>query len=100
MWFNLFLHEQKGKFLIYKEGYALEECFEHTIFKRYGGFLKLVPPNSPIQVKVRIYLVKAFLNSIRDNGLCHPFLSIQFGERAIDDFESCRQNTVEPVFGQ
>lgn len=90
----------KGKFLIYKENYSLNECFEHTIFKRHGGFLKLVPPNTPVQVKVRIYIIKAFLNSIRDNGLCDPFLSIQYGDQVIDDFESHRQNTVEPVFGQ
>jgi hypothetical protein len=90
----------KGKFLIYKEDYALNELFEHTIFKRHGGFLKLVPPNVPIQVKVRIYIVKAFVNSIRVNGLCDPYLSIQYGDKTIEDLESCRQNTVEPIFGQ
>lgn len=85
--------------MIYKEDYNLNQAFDNTILKRYGGFLKLAPQNTPIQVKARIYIIKGILNPIRDNSLCDPYISIQLGEKVIEDSENVRQNTTEPTFG-
>lgn len=90
----------KGKFLIYKEDDKENQCFEYSILKRHGGFLKLAPPNVPIVVKVRIYVVKAFVGSIRDNGICDPYLTLQIGDKIIEDYESRQSNTTEPIFGR
>lgn len=86
--------------MIYKEDEDLNESFENSILKRYGGFLKLGPPNTPIQVKARIYLINAILYKVRDSNLCNPYISIQAGDNVlIEDTENGKENTSEPMFG-
>ena len=89
----------KGNFLLYNESLELRERFERTVLKRYGGFFRLNPSNAPVQLKVRIYIVKASLSPIRDNGICNPFLSIKIGDRTFEDTANTRQNTTDPIFG-
>lgn len=83
--------------MIYKDDYALHKYFDDTTIN--GGFLNLSPSNAPVQVKVRIYIVKAKVNPIRTKG-CDPYLSIKYGDNIVDDKTSCRKNTDTPIFGQ
>jgi hypothetical protein len=85
--------------MLYNEDNELKENFERTVLKRYGGFFRLNPPNTPVHVKVRIYIVKASLSPIRDNGVCDPYICLRIGDRYIDDTVSLRQNTTDPLFG-
>jgi hypothetical protein len=85
--------------MLYNEDAELKESFERTVLKRYGGFFRLNPPNTPVHVKVRIYVVKASLSPIRDNGMCDPYLAIRIGDRQVEDVASTRQNTTDPIFG-
>jgi hypothetical protein len=85
--------------MLYNEDPELKDYFERTVLKRYGGFFRLSPPNTPVHVKVRIYIVKASLSPIRDNGVCDPYISLRIGERFIEDAVSVRQNTTDPLFG-
>ncbi|CAF0876645.1 unnamed protein product [Brachionus calyciflorus] len=89
----------KGNFLIYKESPDLHQSFENTILKRYGGFFGLTPPNTPITVKIRVYIVNAVLNPVTDQRLCDPYISIQIADKVYDYSENSQHETLEPNFG-
>ncbi len=89
----------KGNFLLYSQEEELRKNFERTVIKRYGGFLRLLPSNTPVQVKARIYIIKATLTSVRDSGVCDPYLSIEIGDKIIEDVTNVRNNTTDPLFG-
>lgn len=89
----------KGNFLIYKEDSSLQNLFENSIIKRYGGFLRLIPPNTPVPVKVRVYIVNAILNPPTENRLYDPYIGIQIGDKSYDYSEAVVHSTLEPTFG-
>lgn len=89
----------KGNFLIYEDNSSLHNLFENSILTRYGGFLGLTPPNTPVPVKVRVYIVNAVLNPPTDNRLFDPYISIQFGDKSFDYSETTIYSTLEPTFG-
>lgn len=89
----------KGNFLLYKNEPQLHDKFDQNILNRYGGFLRLISSNTSVQLKVRVYIIKATkLNPIRDNGSCDPFLSVRIGDKVKE--EPSIPNTLDPVFGK
>jgi otoferlin len=88
----------KGNFLIYKENERdLNENLK-KILDRFGAFFKTIPSNMPVQVKVRVYIIKASIfNPIR--AQCNSYLSLQIDEVVHETLEDIKYNTVEPIFG-
>lgn len=86
----------KGNFIIYKKDESLDESFQ-ILLNRNGGFLKMVPSNSPIQVRVRVYIIKAFIFN-PPKGECNPYLSVQIGDKIQEG--NYQNNSVDPFFGR
>ena len=84
----------KGKFLLFKETESLNQDFG-SLLKKYGGFLALSPPNTPILLKIRIYIIKATLNVV---GPSNPYLCINVGDGIYETTYSYKQNNAEKEF--
>ena len=64
-----------------------------------GGFLKKMPPNLPIKVKVHVYIVKiSMVNSINLIGKFEPFIHLEFGKTELT--EKFKNNSIEPLIGK
>ena len=88
----------KGNFLIYKEDDKHLYDNLRLILSRFGAFFNTIHSNAPIQVKVRVYIIKASIfNPIR--AQCNPYLSLQVDEQTRETLEDIKYNCVEPVFG-
>ncbi|KAM9175042.1 fer-1-like protein 5 [Mergus octosetaceus] len=60
-----------------------------------------LPPSQPQQCLVRVYVVRAFDLSPRDqNGLCDPYVRVSLGAKSLGQRDQYVPNTVEPVFGR
>lgn len=82
---------------MYKDDEELQENFK-ILLKRYGGFLKTIPLNTPCHVKCRIYVIKALILN-KSNNDCQPYLYLQYGDKIVENRENTKYNTLEPVFG-
>jgi hypothetical protein len=73
------------------------------LLKRYGGFLKMsTPANTPVKIKVRVYIIKAYLyDSITLNN-CEPYVSINIGDEHHNKSEPVKTNktNINPLFAQ
>ena len=64
-----------------------------------GGFLKKMPPNLPVKVKVHVYVVKiSMLNSINLAGKFEPYILLEYGQTEVK--EKFKNNSVEPLIGK
>jgi hypothetical protein len=79
---------------MYRENDTLKQNFD-SIFKKYGGFLAISPSNTPIRLKIRIYILKATINVV---GAHKPYLCINLGDKIHDTSYGFEQNNVEKEF--
>lgn len=64
-----------------------------------GGFLKKMPTNVPIKVKVHVYIIKvSIVNPIHFIGKFEPSICLQFGNTEIS--EKIKNDSVEPLIGK
>lgn len=64
-----------------------------------GGFLKKMPPNLPIKVKVHVYVIKvSIVNPIHLIGKFEPFICLENGENEIS--EKFKNDSIEPLIGR
>ncbi|XP_003408227.2 fer-1-like protein 6 [Loxodonta africana] len=86
----------KGSFCIYKspEDFNTED----------GGQLRIqqgIPPNYPVKVLIRVYIVAAFNLSPADaDGKSDPYIVIKLGKTEIKDREKYIPKQLNPVFGR
>ncbi len=65
-----------------------------------GGFLKKMPTNIPVKVKVYVYIIKvSILNPLHLIGKFEPFIQLDCGETEIKT-EKFRTNSIEPLIGK
>uniref|UniRef100_H2ZAE5 C2 domain-containing protein n=1 Tax=Ciona savignyi TaxID=51511 RepID=H2ZAE5_CIOSA len=64
-------------------------------------FFQNVPPTDVVEVKVRIYVIRAFELAPQDsNGLADPYLKIKVGKKRIVDRDNYIPNSLSPTFGR
>nr|XP_013005415.1 fer-1-like protein 6 isoform X2 [Cavia porcellus] len=86
----------KGSFCIYK---SLEESSSED-----KGQLRIqqgIPPNHPVQVLIRVYIVAAFNLSPADpDGKSDPYIVLRLGKTEIKDRDKYIPKQLNPVFGR
>nr|XP_026691852.1 myoferlin isoform X2 [Ciona intestinalis] len=89
-----FAGEFKGSFRIYKVPEDLREERPPRCFTN-------VPPSHAVEVRVRIYVVRAMDLAPKDsNGLADPYIKIKVNKKRIVDRENYVPNTLYPTFGR
>ncbi|CAF0895015.1 unnamed protein product, partial [Brachionus calyciflorus] len=74
----------KGKFMLYDETKLDEDVSQFLTMN--GGFLKKMPPNLPVKVKVHVYIIKiSIVNPIHLIGKFEPFICIENGKNQIEE---------------
>nr|XP_039273403.1 myoferlin-like isoform X2 [Styela clava] len=86
--------EFKGAIFMYPLPADPNDPMPERIFKN-------IPSTDPVEVKVRIYVVRAFDLAPQDsNGLADPYLKIKVGKKRILDRSNYLPNTLNPTFGR
>uniref|UniRef100_A0A4W4F3Q0 Otoferlin n=1 Tax=Electrophorus electricus TaxID=8005 RepID=A0A4W4F3Q0_ELEEL len=90
----------KGSLCMYKIPLS-EEFTRETGFDPNMGMFQSIPHNDPINVLVRIYVVRATdLHPADINGKADPYIVIKLGKSEIKDKENYISKQLNPVFGK
>ncbi|KAM4864947.1 fer-1-like protein 6 [Thomomys bottae] len=86
----------KGSFCIYKSPEDLTSEDSRQLRIQQG-----IPPNHPIQVLIRVYIVAAFNLSPADpDGKSDPYIVLRLGKTEIKDRDKYIPKQLNPVFGR
>ncbi|XP_034534955.1 fer-1-like protein 6 [Notolabrus celidotus] len=96
-----FVGKFKGRFCLYKltedDDEDLEEAVDSGLLRVNRG----IPPNTPIQVLIRVYVVSASnLHPADPDGKADPYLVIRLGKNEIKDRDNYIPKQLNPVFGR
>ncbi|TMS06604.1 Fer-1-like protein 6 [Larimichthys crocea] len=94
-----FVGKFKGRFCLYKqdEDEDLDGVADSGQFKVNRG----IPPNSPVQVIIRIYIVSASnLHPADPDGKADPYIVLRLGKNEIKDRDNYIPKQLNPVFGR
>ena len=84
--------------MLYDEA-DLDFTLSKNLLDTNGGFLKKIPPNLPIKVKVHVYIVKiSMINSLHLDDKFESYIHLEFGKKEIK--EKVKNNSVEPLVGR
>ncbi|KAA0711531.1 Otoferlin Fer-1-like protein 2 [Triplophysa tibetana] len=90
----------KGSLCIYKVPLS-DEFSREMSFDSNMGMFQNIPHNDPINVMVRVYVVRATdLHPADINGKADPYVAIKLGKSEIKDKESYISKQLNPVFGK
>ncbi|XP_038606758.1 otoferlin isoform X3 [Tachyglossus aculeatus] len=90
----------KGSLCVYKVPLPEEVSREASYDPTYGMF-QGIPSNDPINVLVRVYVVRATdLHPADINGKADPYIAIRLGKTDIRDKENYISKQLNPVFGK
>ncbi|XP_055979127.1 otoferlin isoform X4 [Sorex fumeus] len=90
----------KGSLCVYKVPLP-EEVSRETGYDPTHGMFQGIPSNDPINVLVRIYVVRATdLHPADINGKADPYIAIRLGKTDIRDKENYISKQLNPVFGK
>ncbi|XP_029793996.1 otoferlin isoform X5 [Suricata suricatta] len=90
----------KGSLCVYKVPLPEEVSREAGYDPTYGMF-QGIPSNDPINVLVRVYVVRATdLHPADINGKADPYIAIRLGKTDIRDKENYISKQLNPVFGK
>ncbi|XP_028460920.1 otoferlin [Perca flavescens] len=90
----------KGSLCMYKLPLS-EEITRETGFDPSMGMFQSIPRNDPINVLVRVYVVRATdLHPADINGKADPYVVIKLGKSEIKDKENYISKQLNPVFGK
>ncbi|TRY99590.1 hypothetical protein DNTS_007906 [Danionella cerebrum] len=90
----------KGSLCMYKVPLS-EDITRETGFDSNMGMFQSIPHNDPINVLVRIYVVRATdLHPADINGKADPYIVIKLGKSDIRDKENYISKQLNPVFGK
>ncbi|XP_034741392.1 fer-1-like protein 6 [Etheostoma cragini] len=94
-----FVGKFKGRFCLYKltENEDRDEDADIGDFRVNRG----IPPNKPVQVLIRVYIVSASnLHPADPDGKSDPYIVIQLGKNEIKDRDKYIPKQLNPVFGR
>ncbi|XP_058611291.1 otoferlin isoform X14 [Onychostoma macrolepis] len=90
----------KGSLCMYKLPLS-EEITREAGFDPNMGMFQSIPHNDPINVLIRIYIIRATdLHPADINGKADPYIVIRLGKSEIRDKESYISKQLNPVFGK
>ncbi|XP_078205831.1 otoferlin isoform X10 [Callithrix jacchus] len=90
----------KGSLCVYKVPLPEDVSWEAGYDPTYGMF-QGIPSNDPINVLVRVYVVRATdLHPADINGKADPYIAIRLGKTDIRDKENYISKQLNPVFGK
>uniref|UniRef100_A0A7N6B2H0 C2 domain-containing protein n=1 Tax=Anabas testudineus TaxID=64144 RepID=A0A7N6B2H0_ANATE len=95
-----FIGKFKGRFCLYKlseESEDWDKVADSGHFKVTRG----IPPNSPVQVLIRVYIVSATnLHPADPDGKADPYIVLRLGKNEIKDRDNYIPKQLNPVFGR
>ncbi|XP_040913171.1 fer-1-like protein 6 isoform X2 [Toxotes jaculatrix] len=96
-----FVGKFKGRFCLYKlteeEAEDWDEVADTGLFRVSRG----IPPNSPVQVLIRVYIVSASnLHPADQDGKADPYIVVRLGKNEIRDRDNYIPKQLNPVFGR
>ncbi|XP_029967575.1 fer-1-like protein 6 isoform X2 [Salarias fasciatus] len=96
-----FVGKFKGRFCLYKlsddEGDDWDEAVDMGDFRVSRG----IPPNSPTQVLIRVYIVSASnLHPADPDGKADPYIVLRLGKNEVKDRDNYIAKQLNPVFGR
>ncbi|XP_067312338.1 otoferlin [Pseudorasbora parva] len=90
----------KGSLCIYKVPVS-DEAFRETGFDSNMGMFQNIPHNDPINILVRVYVIRATdLHPADINGKADPYIAIKLGNTDIKDKENYISKQLNPLFGK
>ncbi|XP_072546416.1 otoferlin isoform X2 [Salminus brasiliensis] len=90
----------KGSLCMYKVPMSDDMCREMGIDSTMGMFQN-IPHNDPINVLVRVYVIRATdLHPADINGKADPYIAIKLGKSEVKDKENYISKQLNPVFGK
>ncbi|XP_030626208.1 otoferlin isoform X1 [Chanos chanos] len=90
----------KGSLCMYKLPLG-EEMVRDSTFDPNMGMFQNIPHNDPINVLVRVYVIRATeLHPADINGKADPYIVIKLGKSEIKDKENYISKQLNPVFGK
>uniref|UniRef100_A0A672RLR5 Otoferlin n=1 Tax=Sinocyclocheilus grahami TaxID=75366 RepID=A0A672RLR5_SINGR len=90
----------KGSLCIYKAP-VFDEVSRETGFDSNMGMFQNIPHNDPVNVLVRVYVVRATeLHPADINGKADPYIAIKLGKTEIKDKENYISKQLNPLFGK
>ncbi|CAM4651752.1 unnamed protein product [Leuciscus chuanchicus] len=90
----------KGSLCIYKVPVS-DEAYRETGFDSNMGMFQNIPHNDPINILVRVYVIRATdLHPADINGKADPYIAIKLGNSDIKDKENYISKQLNPVFGK
>ncbi|XP_034383459.1 otoferlin [Cyclopterus lumpus] len=90
----------KGSLCMYKLPVS-EEITREAGFDPNMGMFQSIPHNDPINVLVRVYVVRATdLHPADINGKADPYVAIKLGKSEVKDKENYISKQLNPVFGK
>uniref|UniRef100_A0A665X9S7 Otoferlin n=1 Tax=Echeneis naucrates TaxID=173247 RepID=A0A665X9S7_ECHNA len=88
----------KGSLCMYK---VTDDMARDTSFDSNMGMFQNIPHNDPINVLVRIYVIRATdLHPADINGKADPYIAIRLGKTEIKDKENYISKQLNPLFGK
>ncbi|XP_047457611.1 fer-1-like protein 6 isoform X2 [Mugil cephalus] len=95
-----FIGKFKGRFCLYK----LDEDEDEEDSPVNMGHFRVnrgIPPNSPVQVLIRVYIVSASnLHPADPDGKADPYIVLRLGKNEIKDRDNYIPKQLNPVFGR
>uniref|UniRef100_A0A8B9HFR3 Otoferlin a n=1 Tax=Astyanax mexicanus TaxID=7994 RepID=A0A8B9HFR3_ASTMX len=89
----------KGSLCMYKLPLS-DEITRDVGFDPNMGMFQSIPHNDPINVLVRVYVIRVNLHPADINGKADPYVVIKLGKSEIKDKENYISKQLNPVFGK
>uniref|UniRef100_A0A8C6MI69 Otoferlin n=1 Tax=Nothobranchius furzeri TaxID=105023 RepID=A0A8C6MI69_NOTFU len=87
----------KGSLCVYK---VSDDLPREVSFDSNLGMFQNIPSNDPINVLVRIYVIRVNLHPADINGKADPYVAIRLGKTEIKDKENYISKQLNPLFGK
>ncbi|XP_073329456.1 fer-1-like protein 6 [Pagrus major] len=96
-----FVGKFKGRFCLYKLTEEDEEDWDEAPDTGHFRVNRGIPPNGPVQVLIRVYIVSASnLHPADPDGKADPYIVVRLGKNEIKDRDNYIPKQLNPVFGR
>ncbi|KAM9346796.1 fer-1-like protein 6 [Symphorus nematophorus] len=96
-----FIGKFKGRFCLYKLNEDEDEDWEDAADTLHFRVNRGIPPNSPVEVLIRVYIVSACnLHPADPDGKADPYILLRLGKNEIKDRDNYIPKQLNPVFGR